>query len=349
MTCRRVTSLRRKVGIALESPNGWSWCQTSRSTRSTASGWTTNSWWSVACRFAARRAYGRSSKPSRSSKPMVKVCTGPVELAGHDPHDRARVDAAAQEGAERHVGHRAGAGRPPRAARRTSRAASSSEPSSARRAVEAGDRRLPVALDDRLAAGLEGEHVAGRQAADAVEERARRRHVAEGQVGGDRAWIEPARNRGVGEQRLDLAAEDQAPAAATSRTAASCRAGRGRARAAARRSSQTAKANMPSSRRASSHRRRRPRPGARCTSVSPCGAELVPSRAQLVAQLAEVVDLAVEDDRDRRVLVGDRRIAGDEVDDREAVLRDRPGAARELPPGVRAAVVKARELLIDDR
>ena len=105
---------------------------------------------------------------------------------------------------------------------------------------------------------------------------------------------------------------------------------------------------MPSSRRAS------------CTGVAvlgevgddlgvALGAELVPSARQLAAQLAEVVDLAVEHGADRRVLVGDRRIAGDEVDDRQAILRDSAGAALELPPCVRAAMVKARELLLNHR
>ena len=73
----RVSSASRNVGIALESPNGWSWCQTSRSTSSTASGSTTNSVWSVPKRSATSAGVAAARRtPSSSSKPIVNVCTG---------------------------------------------------------------------------------------------------------------------------------------------------------------------------------------------------------------------------------------------------------------------------------
>ncbi len=57
------------------------------------------------------------------------------------------------------------------------------------------------------------------------------------------------------------------------------------------------------------------------TSVSECGAEPMAARFELGAQLGEVVDLAVEDDPDRAVLVGHRLIAGGEIDDAQPAVR----------------------------
>ena len=76
-------------------------------------------------------------------------------------------------------------------------------------------------------------------------------------------------------------------------------------------------------------------------------AEPVAPLAQALPQLAEVVDLAVEDGADRAVLVRDRRVALVEVDDREAVLGDHSSAFAELPHGVRASVTLAGELRVD--
>ena len=55
------------------------------------------------------------------------------------------------------------------------------------------------------------------------------------------------------------------------------------------------------------------------TSVSPCVANRWPRASQLLAQLLEVVDLAVEDDDDRSILVEDRLVAGHEIDDAQAL------------------------------
>ena len=90
--------------MALESPNGWSWCQTSFSTRSTASGWTTNSWWFV--RWRSRHGLGVG--PLVEAVPVLEADREGLHRLGHrcahQPDDRARVDAAAEEGAERNVG-----------------------------------------------------------------------------------------------------------------------------------------------------------------------------------------------------------------------------------------------------
>src|SRR5262249_37533666 len=53
------------------------------------------------------------------------------------------------------------------------------------------------------------------------------------------------------------------------------------------------------------------------------GREPVPARLQAALQRLEVVDLAVEDDGDRPVLVVDRLSAGGEVDDAEASVSER--------------------------
>ena len=55
------------------------------------------------------------------------------------------------------------------------------------------------------------------------------------------------------------------------------------------------------------------------TSVSLCVAKRWPRASSSRAQLAVVVDLAVEDDHDRAVLVEDRLVAGREVDDAQAL------------------------------
>ena len=75
--------------------------------------------------------------------------------------------------------------------------------------------------------------------------------------------------------------------------------------------------------------------------------ELVPAPEELLPQLAEVVDLAVEDDGNGPVLVRDRRIAGDQIDDRQPVLPDHPLAADEGSPCVRPPVLDRGELGID--
>ena len=60
--------------------------------------------------------------------------------------------------------------------------------------------------------------------------------------------------------------------------------------------------------------------------------EAVPGALELVPQLAVVVDLAVLDDGDPAVLVGDRLVAGREVDDREPPGREPDRAFDERVP-----------------
>ena len=67
-------------------------------------------------------------------------------------------------------------------------------------------------------------------------------------------------------------------------------------------------------------------------------ADLVPASCELLAELEEVVDLAVEDADDVTGLVLDRLAAGDEVDDLQAPVAEHAAAER-----VDRALVRARD------
>ena len=69
--------------------------------------------------------------------------------------------------------------------------------------------------------------------------------------------------------------------------------------------------------------------------------ELMPLLDQVVAQLAVVVDLAVEDDPHRAVLVGHRLITAGAIDDRETTMTERHPGGLELRATVRTAVIQA--------
>ena len=76
------------------------------------------------------------------------------------------------------------------------------------------------------------------------------------------------------------------------------------------------------------------------TSVSPFVVKRVAAAAELGAELAVVVDLAVEDDRDRAVLVVDRLVAGLEVDHPQPLDPERHVAVAVDPARVRAPVLE---------
>ena len=79
------------------------------------------------------------------------------------------------------------------------------------------------------------------------------------------------------------------------------------------------------------------------------GREAVAGPLEPVAQLAVVVDLAVEDDHDRAVLVGDRLVAGREVDHAQALDAEPGAVGREDAPLVGAAMLEARAHLLEQR
>ena len=78
------------------------------------------------------------------------------------------------------------------------------------------------------------------------------------------------------------------------------------------------------------------------TSVSPSVANRWPRARSSLAQLPKVVDLAVEHDHDRPVLAVDRLIAGDEVDDPEALDAEAHRAARGTARASRDPDARAR-------
>ena len=70
------------------------------------------------------------------------------------------------------------------------------------------------------------------------------------------------------------------------------------------------------------------------------GAERWPRASQVAAQLAVVVDLAVEDDPDRAVLVGHRLLAAGAVDDGQAPVAERHPRRVKVAAAVGAAMVE---------
>ena len=68
------------------------------------------------------------------------------------------------------------------------------------------------------------------------------------------------------------------------------------------------------------------------------GPEAVAVRDQLAADLGEVVDLAVEDDLHRSVLVADRLVAGRQIDDAQPPVAEPDGAVEIVAAGIGPAV-----------
>ena len=66
-------------------------------------------------------------------------------------------------------------------------------------------------------------------------------------------------------------------------------------------------------------------------SVSVSRVERVPAGVELRAQLAIVVDLAVEDHPDRAVLVADRLMAAGEIDDAQPAHAERRAISTNIP------------------
>jgi hypothetical protein len=177
------------------------------------------------------------------------------------------------------------------------------------------------------------------QLVDAAQRRQRRGHVAVGEVGVDRLAVDLARDLVVGQQRGHLGgeAEDAVAQAVEERLLADAIA----------RDQALLPARVPE--------REREHP------VQPLDAvdavllvevrddlgvavcrQRVPARDELLAQLAVVVDLAVQDDRDGAVLVEDRLVAGGEVDHAQALDPQRDVGGAEDPARVRPAVLEAR-------
>jgi hypothetical protein len=78
------------------------------------------------------------------------------------------------------------------------------------------------------------------------------------------------------------------------------------------------------------------------------GAETVTGPNELLAQLAEVVDLAVQYDNDGAVLVVDRLVPAFQIDDRKALNAKRDPVIRKQPTRVRAAMLHGPAHALDD-
>ena len=244
---------------------------------------------------------------------------------------QARVEAAAQEGADGHVAHQV----------QPQRFVDLFFELVGERLVAALELRLvgevPVAANRGFAAVLEHQHVPGREFADAAVHRARRRDEAQGQVLVERLEIHLAQRRVAGEQRLDLRREGEA--------------GRG-ARVVERllaevvaRDDQLAAARIPEAER--EHAAQVLDQALAVAFVErddqlavAVGLERVAALLEVLAQLPVVVDLAVADHPDRAVGVQERLPAAFEVDDGQAPVPEDRAVGAVLPFAVRAAMAQ---------
>jgi hypothetical protein len=173
---------------------------------------------------------------------------------------------------------------------------------------------------------------------DALEDRARRERRPEREELIEAGGVEPARQRSIqGEERLDLAREQQPPVVRgdvegthAERIAGQC---------------QRSRRRVP--------QRERPlavEAAERLVAPLLVGmdddlgitlrVEAVAVRAQLLAHLDVVEDLAVEDDPDRPVLVGERLLPGAQIDDRQARVPERGALIAVHPEFVGAAMAE---------
>jgi hypothetical protein len=127
----------------------------------------------------------------------------------HQRHDQARVQAAAQHRAQRHVAHQPQPDRLVELLEEPLGVLVDGQAGAVRRRLRVG----PVLLDAEIAA-LDHEPVPGRQLAHAGERRHRRREIAEGEVRGDRLVIEADLDHPARQQALELGSEHE-PVAAT--------------------------------------------------------------------------------------------------------------------------------------
>ncbi len=247
----------------------------------------------------------------------------PGSGARHRRDDEARVDAAGQKGAERHI-------------------ADQPEPHEvfvlAGRVASARECQIPVPLDAD-ASGFRHEEVTRRQFPDRLIDRLRRRHVLQREVRVDRGRAPLLRDLRVFEQRLDLGSKHDA---------------RRQQRVIQRLDAQPIAHEQQAPPRPVPQREREHPAEARHRALAPLfvrvnddfrvgvRAERVAARFELHSKLGEVVDLAVEDRPDRPVFVRQRLIAGRQVDDAEPAMPEADAVGGVVPVRVRAAVGEHR-------
>ncbi len=256
-------------------------------------------------------------------------------LAGGERDQTGRVDPAGEQHADRHVGNQVGADG---VAQGLAQLARELVGGAALRPLGLDRRRPRVAAQAQLAVAPDGER-AGRQLARLGEDRQRRRDRVEGEEGGDGARLDLAREARLLEQRLELGGEGERALAqaVVERLDPEAVAGE----------QQALLALVPDR-----HREHAAQPLGEALAVLLVevdehlgvggGAEAVAAALELTAQLAVVVDLAVLDDDDAAVLVGDRLIAAGEVDDRESPHRQRHAVSGKAALAVRPPVHEPR-------
>ncbi len=252
-------------------------------------------------------------------------------LARGERRQPGRVDAAGEQHPDRDVGDQVGADRvAQRLAQLPREAVDRAAPG-----FGGGDRaRARVALPAHLSAAP-GEQRARGQLARLGEDRQRRRDRVEGEIGGDGPGVDLAREAGLLQHRLQLGGEGERPVRDAVVEGLDPEAVAGE--------QQAPLPGVPER-----DREHAPQPLEEAVAVLlvemdedlgvAVGGEPVPEPLQLLAQLAVVVDLAVLDDRDRPVLVGDRLVAVLEVDDREAPGGKSHAVGLEEPVAVRPAM-----------
>ncbi len=191
---------------------------------------------------------------------------------------------------------------------------------------------------DLDAAVGDAQPVAGQELVDVAIDRGRREEVAERQIAFERGQIDLAvpqrRSRRAPAARWRSERRRRGPC----RRTASCRADRARrtARAAGRRRSRTRTCPRADRRRPGRTPRRR-EGSSRCRTR----AETMPLGFEQRAQIAVVVDLAVEDDPAGAVFVRHRLMAAGAIDDREPAMAERrrgPSSKKPSPSGPRWAI-----------
>ncbi len=251
---------------------------------------------------------------------------------GRDRGDDRRVDAAADERAQRHVGDQHRRHRPRQLA------IESVDDVGQRPAMLGHVRRQPVAAA-RQGAVAHRQPVARQQLADVGVDAARGRDVLALEVERQRVGVDPPRQAGERQQRLQLRAEHQRPPvpSVVERLHAQVVAGN---------------EELPLRLVPQREREHPGEPGQHAFApLSPAqqdrlavavGREPVPGRLELAPQLAEVVDLAVEHQRKRTVGADERLPAAGEVDHRQAPMTEADRSVEVEAVGIRAAVGERR-------
>ena len=240
-------------------------------------------------------------------------------LRGHHRHHCAGIDAARQEGAQRHVGDHAQADRLLHPLDQFVHGV---------RLVlhrHRRERHVPILLRQRTGdAALERERETGRQLVRTLENGARLRHVTVGKIFLDRQRIDVPRQAGVHHQRLQFRTENEFA---------------GIEEGVIQRLDAETVAHHEQRFLVAIPQRKREHAAEACHAGFapgfPCmdddfgvgmGAEGMAQRLQFGHQFLEVVDFAVEHHDDRAVLVEQRLLAGGQVDDGQApVPQPQPG------------------------